>query len=329
MSTPQDALAAGLNPADATTLDLATAARIKSRISVSDRLLTKEQAGAYQKGEIDVNPALPPPSAPVTTAQPLPPGLVAATPAAPAPVSPTAIPITTGPELRPNDPPRFQQRINEIWRQKSEAEERAESLERRVAELSARLESRFQPTPPVNAYTNQYGSNPGIPSVPSFEASQPQPSPAAPYVTRDELLSVLTQRDAVVAQEAAIYNAHTVSRFEAERRFPDVFQNPEMRQAFDSAWRQDPFLKQDPRGPEKLAASIRGLYYDPAAPLTPPQVPAALRKENLSAIGPSVPEGSAQPDPQVLKFNAAMEHAKRFPTIDNLARALRIARREE
>lgn len=189
------------------------------------------------------------------------------------------------------------------------------------------MESRFTPQP-TSPYTNQYGSSPGFQNPVLPEAGQVQ-QPPADFVSRDELHRILTARESAAAGEAALYNAHTVSRLEAERRFSDVFQNPDMKAAFDSAWRQDPFLKADPRGPEKLAATIRGLYYDPAAALTPPQVPAGVRKENLAGIGPSVPEGSGQVDPRVARFNAAFDYAKRTGRVDDMARAYRIAKGEE
>src|SRR5437867_1162297 len=183
MSTPDDAIAAGLPPSNRQILDFNQAPVIKRAQSPADRALTKDAAAAYQRGELNVGPR---------TSFEGEIGTISTTPT-PAVLSPPAhqnlqtiqpapqpaLPLPTGPELRPTDPPRFQERINALWRQKSEAEERAEAVERRLAELTQRLDSRF--VPQSQAFTNQYASSPNYSppsSTPTFESDNQTPPPA-------------------------------------------------------------------------------------------------------------------------------------------------------
>ena len=251
----------------------------------------------------------------------------------PAPVSyePTAQPAALPPAqqaipfpatqpdlLRPNDPPRFQDRINQLYGQKKEAEERAAQLEARLSDTLARLESRFQPAPQNQPYTNQYNQ---------FPSNQPQAQtpPAADSVSRAELFAALEQQRQVLASQSALMQAHTVSRLEAERTFPEVFRNPSVKQAADEIWARDRTLQGDPRGPEKAAAQALGLFYASGSAPAPVQVPQAVRKENLSGLGPTVAEGSPQPQNQTQqRYDQAMTYAKTTGRLEDFARARRV-----
>jgi hypothetical protein len=327
MSLPIDPSETGINANKTQFLDLATAP-VTRRVSPADRTLTQAQAKAYQQGDVILTEA---------QASPLPPAPPAMAPvqtlnSQTGPNPQQALPIPQGPEIRPNDPPRFQERINQLYGRAKTAEERASAAEGRMAELLSRLEARVNnPSAPQVPFTNQYSSfpnnSPQESAYPTFEPQQQsQPQPAGQYVSRAELQAMLMQQTQAIAQQTALQQAHTVSRLEAERNFPTVFQNPELRAAADDVWSRDPYLRNDPRGPEKAAAQVLGLAYGHVPFSQGAQsIPTQVRKEMISAAGPTVAEGSAAPDDRVARYQAALAQAARTQDLADFARARRIA----
>ena len=125
--------------------------------------------------------------------------------------------------------------------------------------------------------------------------------------------------------QSALQQAHTVSRLEAERTYPDVFQHPELKAAAEEIWRRDPSLRSDPRGVEKAALMARGLAYGPHVPFsTGSQIPPQMRKEGLSAIGATVPEGQATPNDRASRYAQAFAYAVQTQDLKDFARARRI-----
>jgi len=240
-----------------------------------------------------------------------------------APAANAAVPIAAaGPEIRPNDPPRFQERINSLYGAKKSAEERAEALERQLQDVLSRLESR--PSPQTQApFTNQYASSPGFQTpANSFDPAQGNPSVAG--ISRDEVVRLLNEQRQVFAAESSLRNAHIVSRMEAERQFPDVFRDPNIKQIADEIWDRDRTLQFDPHGPEKAALLARGIAYSPGPFSQSATAPASVRKEQISAVGASVPEGSGTPDTLAAQYHAAMERARLTQRPDDFAEARRI-----
>jgi hypothetical protein len=325
---PIPAVEAGLTDASKL-VDLTSLPVIRQKVSPVDQgLMDIKQANAYRETGNLLVPSSPfvPQQAPQSgPLPPIPPPAQQTTP----PVTQPAVPVTTGPEIRPTDPPRYQERLNQLYGNMKSAEERAASLENRVQELLTRLDARDN-QPPAVPFTNQFGSYPPPPQQqqPNFEPSQAQPQPnAGPFISRNELNAIL----AAERQVSAIRQSHVVSRLEAERVFPDVFQNPELKSIADRIWDQDRALQADPRGPEKAALLARGIYYTPGTP-QPAAAPASaqVRKEAIGMVGPSVAQGNEQsPNDQAARFQAAMNIAIRTQRTEDFARARRIQQGQE
>lgn len=325
MSTPAEAVALGLPPADKEFLDLSTAQIIRRRVSPADRSMTREAASAFQRGDItgpspapepDFSAAAPPtPVVPAQAAIPVP----AAAPAVPAaPVAPTAVP---GAPVSDTYPKRANDRINKLYGQRMEALEYAQQLEAKFAETNRRLDallSRQAPGAPAPTapYTNQYGS-----SHSGFGAPADGTPPAGDYVSRAEMQAILDRERSLVSQAFELTRSHDAARAEAFTDFPDVFGDPELRSAADRILASDPYLRQDPKGPYKAAALARGLSVSESREAAAALAAADVRKAAISGVGPSVAEGNGPPADRVQRYRQAMAYAAQTQRPEDFTRA--------
>lgn len=335
MSTPADAQAAGLAPADREFLDLSRVQKMKEPRNPSAQLMTKEQAGAAALAlAAATSPLSPTPTSvynPAAAPAPQSSGLAnpGAAPAEPAvipfPVSP---PAQAAPPILPGDTPRVQDRINKLFGRARTAEERAADAEARYADLLARVEARLGgPSGPPPAAPG-YGPPQFSPSLDSFGSPQPPAAaepPGAGPITRAELAQILAAQTRFLVAQNALAQAHSVSLAEAQRDFPDVFMDPELKAAADQLWRSDPRYQNDPNGPYTAAALVRGLARPRGVPQVPGGQPATVRKEALSAVGISVPEGPPQPDDRQARYDAAKARAQATGREEDAALARMIA----
>lgn len=110
------------------------------------------------------------------------------------------------------------------------------------------------------------------------------------------------------AEASTLSHAHTLSRLEAEKDFPDVFGNPEVFAQAERIWATDPFLRKDPNGPIKAAALARA-FSGPALSSAPS--PAEdVRKLAISSVGPSLAQGSGQPVVREDRYRQALAYAR-------------------
>lgn len=311
-STPEQTMISGLKPTDHEFLDLSQAQILKQPKKISENLVTAEQMKALQAAA----PSMP--EAP-TTPTPAPPASLTT------PISPTAAPATNPPSPEvpapptfPQDSPKVQDRINKLWGEKRSAEERAAEAERKYTELLA-AQARLPAFSQVG--------NPAPTDSFSFGSGASSDSPPAGYISREEFQRELNRQTQELLRHQALTQAHTVSRSEAQRDFPDVFADPELEAAANRIWSDDKALREDPHGPYKAAALARGLRPSlGGSAQRSGDVPASLRKEALSGTGVSVPEGSGASSDRVARYKEAMARAARSGSEDDAVRALLIAR---
>lgn len=315
-------------------LDWDSRPMIRKRISPADRALTAEQVKAYQAGQLQVEPAVivnapaalqdngpsiaAAPIVPEQAAIPIP----AVVPAAPLAPSPAAPPTQAAAPTSPAYPSKVNERISRLWGERADANDRAARAEAQLADLSRKLDSFMQTRPPQSSpeapYTNQFGSSQGFSHSP---ASPPQ----SDYVSRAEMQATVERIERATMETIDLRNAHLSSAAEAARDFPDVFSNDDLRQAASSILARDPALQRDAHGPYKAAALARGLYgFESRSPSAQNPVD-AVRKQVLSGLGTSVPEGSGAPTPQHLA-QLAFDRAKATQDIQDWATFMRIAR---
>lgn len=303
---------AALEPPAKEFLDLTKAEVLRQRTSPVDRSYSKLEVETGMKGPPGPEHSLPAPAAvPLTDA--VAPSAPAASPAVIVPVAP-ASPAPTSDSY----PQRVNDRINKLWGQKQEAQEYAARLEAQNAELARRL-SALETREAGRPYTNQnpYESSGLVPS-------QSSPPPAGDFISRAEMQAMLAQQGRGIAEFLALQTQHTAARNEAEREFPDVFQRPEARAAYDQIWTSDPYLQRDPNGPVKAAALVRGfLGADPRS--APAQPSADVQKQVLAGVGPSVAQGSAPANAQELRFKEALARAAQTQNPSDLVRARMIS----
>ena len=136
---------------------------------------------------------------------------------------------------------------------------------------------------------------------------------------------MLTQHGRGIADFLALQTQHTATRNEAERDFPDVFGNPAARAAYDQIWASDRFLQQDPHGPMKAAAMVRGFLN--SDPRSAPALPSAdVQKQVLSGVGPTVAQSSAPAVSQEQRYREALARAASTQKLSDFAHANMIAR---
>jgi len=325
MSTPQDAQDAGLQPADKEFLNLRDAIVLKEPKLPSEHALRREQ---LVQSQTQTPPTPPPPRSPAEHVTPRFTDKEAQSPVAGnRPVDTVVVP-QEAPPISPKDTPRVQDRINKLYGKMKSAEERAQDAETRLAEMMNRLEARYQnpqgPPSQQNPNFHHFG----------FPSAQPQsfePTPISshdagidqqPFVSRQELANLMAQQTQMLLAQNEAIQARTASQVEAEREYPDVYTNPELREATEQILRNDPYLRQDPKGPLKAAAMVRGMY----AGVFPSEsgLPTTARKEAASSLGPSVPEGQSQPDDRAARYQAALNRAAQTQRPEDFALARRI-----
>lgn len=290
-------------------LDLNSAPVLRTRTSAVDQALTAVQLEQYQKQNPDLPPAaaapapayVPPP--PAMTPAPLP-SPVAQAPSAP----PTPAPVA--------DSRSVQDRISDIYGRARSAEELNASLEQRVLDMQRRLDEGFRAQP---AFTNPY-SAPAPVSQPfdpyGAAPAQAPPSNEAP-VSRAELAAILQAQ----RKELALTQAHTTARFNAERKYPDVFNNPELREAAATIFARDQALQSDPLGIEKAVLMARGLSVSDTRNQATAASPNSVRKEALGSVGVSVPDGNGAAPDQASRYAQALNHARTTGRDEDLFRA--------
>jgi len=286
-------------------LNLSDAPVLRTRVSAVDKGLTQVQFEQYQKNNLDLPDAsaatpvayVPPPPAQTPAPLPPPPSAVAQAPVAQSPAQATPVPGT--------DSFSVQDRIDRIYGRARSAEELNASLESKVLDLQRRLDEGFRAQP---AFQQPYASP--APSSQPFDPygaapTQAPPSHEAP-VSRAELANLLQAQ----RQELALTQAHTVARLEAEREYPDVFNNPELRQAAQSIFARDRSLQTDPLGIKKAVLMARGLSVSDARAQAPAASPTSVRKEAMSGIGASVPDGNGTAPDQATRLTQALHYAR-------------------
>ena len=314
MSTPADALASGLVPADRTLLNLDEPPVLKKAISPVDRSLTEAAFKAYQGGNLDVE--LKPSSLFSSQSQMAP--IQQASSVVPSQTPPEAtLPLQTPPPEAPQVPPTGRSLTDAVFGPQIIQDPTAR-VEAALVAMQQKLDSMFQsraPAPPANPYTNQYNSS---------ERQEAPPAPGADFVSRQEMQFALAQARQEAAAQAQLANAHIVSRMEAERLFPDVFSNPVLRDTATDIWSRDRSLQADPRGVMKAALMARGMSVGDARAAAATATAADVRKVALAGVGPSVAEGNAQPNDQATRYAQALAYASKTGQNADFVRALQI-----
>lgn len=290
-------------------IDLNDLQPIRERVSYIDRLARGETPGAPAPLPPDQGSALAPPNvlterAPSGVMPDAAPPAYAPPPAPPGPAAPAA----DIPPVLPQDSPRVQDRINKLYAQRRGAEETVARLERIVAEQNARFDAFMTGVSrPAPSQPNVYPTVPGG-MMPPFGSDQNAPPPAGDSVSRAELARILAaERNQFLALNA-LNRAQDSARVEAQRDFPDVFAQPELRAAFEQIVGSDPVLAGDPYGPYKAAALARGLIGAHGVATAPPAGEA--RRQAISVPGVSVPESQASQQSRESRYYAQLARAR-------------------
>jgi len=307
MPLPSDS-AMGIDTTRSEFVDLNSLPVIRNRISPADRSMTKEQAASYQKGEIGAPEAPPPQDAPLYPQQPAPAAPAPSPAAGPAPAG--TLPVPGAPPVYPQDTSNVRKRIGKLFGQVKTLEEQLRETQAALGEARAH----YQPTgppPPPPAPQNPY----------SFQEPQAPPQ----NLSRGEFMELLHQQTRFLLEQQQIAVGQQGSRQEAERDFPDVYADPELRETTEHIFRSDPALRGDPHGPYKAALMARGAAADPFSRPAPGPGQVDFRKVQAAGVGPSIPEGSAQPVPtRETRYAEAMERFRRTGRMEDAALARRI-----
>jgi len=219
---------------------------------------------------------------------------------------PTAVPTGVdvsqapgGPPVQPGDSPRVQTRINKLYAQKKSAEELVALQQQQIEQLRAQM------TQIATAQPREVAADPGYYN-PGPVGNQ---EPATPFVSRNELYQVLSQLEQERQRRDDLRHAQSLNRAEAEKDFPEVFQIPELHDAYNTILAQDALLQGDPQGPYKAALMARGSQ-DTFSQTSTGGLSLEARKRALSGVGASVPEGSASPNDTYQQYRAAVERAR-------------------
>jgi len=281
---------------------------IRERVSAADRSMTKEQAQSFQRGEV------PAPAEAIRTDQPLYPAQPAPAPQAPAPSAGPApagtLPVPGAPPVYPQDTSNVRKRIGKLFGQVKTLEEQLRETQMALGEARSQ-HYQAPPPPPPQAPQNPY----------SF-----QEPPASPQnLSRAEFMDLLHQQTRFILDQQSIATGQQGSRQEAERDFPDVYADPELREATEHIFRSDPALRGDPQGPYKAALMARGAAADPFSRPAPGPGQVDFRKVQAAGVGPSIPEGSAQPPPtRETRYAEAMNRFRLTGRMEDAALARRI-----
>jgi hypothetical protein len=302
---------------------------LKEGLNITDKLMTKSEAEAFQAGSLHREPvrahirpiegqelaqavAQPQRIEPTGTAPP---------PAAALPPQPTAALVTQHelppPPVQPQDSQPVQKRINQLYGQMKSAQEERDQY----ADHAARLESRIAQL-----------EHTAVPAAPTYEIEQPQfgpgtpatPAPAGEYLSRGEFKQTMSELVQAIGRQNQLADSQRASRAEAERDFAQYFQNPDFATAYESALTQD--FAGDPNGPVKAAALARGLLADYHTPATAQEASAdAAKRQALTGIGPTVAEGNTPaPTDQASRYHAALARAQATGKDADFATALSI-----
>jgi hypothetical protein len=199
------------------------------------------------------------------------------------------------------DSARVEKRINQLFGQRMAAEERNSQYEQQIADLQSQVAALQRPTLPAPAAPQPVPYDP-------YGTAEQAPQPAGDYVSRAEITNLFRQQTQALGSVIQTQNAQNASRAVAEREFPDVFNDPDLRQAAANLLQNDPALQMDPQGPMKAALMVRGareLESEPAVS----GVPATVRKPLLSGVGPSVPQGTPNINDLHAQYAAAINRA--------------------
>lgn len=310
---------AGLTPADSQVLDLSKAQYLRRRTPVVEQPYSTSREEAARAAGLQMGA----PAPEITSIDA--PGMAPEIPEAAAitvPQPPPA-PVSQGqPPTESTYPPRANARINKLYGERQEAREYAAALEAKLEEQRRRIDAlqsggQMAQIPQQQfPYTNQYGSSgPGTP---------PDGALPAGAISRAELQAILAQERQVIADIFKTSTSHNAARAEAERDFPEIFNDPGMRAEYNRVWASDPHLQRDPMGPYKAAALVRGLTASETRAAAAQAAVADVRKSALAGVGVSVPEGSGQPTNQETRYRQALAIASRTQDPLDFARANRI-----
>jgi hypothetical protein len=257
-----------------------------------------------------------PPDATTSAPQPL-----AQLPPAPAPVAspaqaPTLPQVPPTAPVTPQDSPRVRDRIHTLYGRWKGAEENSNKYLQEIESLKAEVASLRRPAPQVQGY--EY-SGPVQPS--DFPApGQPQSTYPSAGITREELRVELAEW----TRQQDTRNAQIESRLAAERDYPDVFANPDLRASVDEIISLDPNLQNDPLGPVKAALIVRGLNGSPQTSAVDD-----ARRTALGGPGATVPEGNSQaasPEDLSAQYNEALRVASVTQKQEDWARVFALRR---
>lgn len=294
-------------------IDLSTAKVIKEARHPTDQIMTKEMADAYTKGQLpELVPQSPPPASVAAQAPPTKPTTPGVAPAA----VPQQVPLAQQgePPVKPTDSDRVKTRINRLYGQMRQAEESADVYAQENQQLRAQLASAPQaPTsqpaqygyvPPPDAPAYPVNSNLGQPAYGTPDAGD--------FVSRQDLNRMFGQMTQALQAQHQLADSQRASRSEAELEFPELFTDPAYRQTVDTIMAQDAGLRQDPSGPYKASLLARGMRDMGPGPETAiGDASADARKQALTGVGPSIPEGTQSSNDQAARYQEALSIAKR------------------
>ena len=136
---------------------------------------------------------------------------------------------------------------------------------------------------------------------------------------------MFSQMAQVIKKREGLSSQQNASRSEVERDFAQHFIDPQFRQTYETVLTEDNSFRDDPHGPYKAALLARGMLADvPASEAASPAADAA-RRQALTGIGPSVPEGNSAPQTdRVTRYNAAIARARQTGQDRDFVEALMI-----
>ena len=245
--------------------------------------------------------------------------------------SPAALVSSREPEsnpfLNPGDNHPVQRRINQLYAQKKSAEEEVTELRNELNHMKTERLAAPQ-TPQAQPQEQNLGGYYGGYDNQQLAPANGQEAPGGQYVSRGELRQfagkIAEEVTRAVSQQSTLNQAHTVSRSEAEREFPEVFGNPDNREIANTIWQNEPALHKDPNGPQKAAAMALGFIRSGNLSVNGRIEPAEARKEAASGVGASVPEGSGTPGDRATRYQEALERARLSGKEADMVRARQI-----
>lgn len=155
---------------------------------------------------------------------------------------------------------KIQKRMNQLYGQKKEAEEMADTLKQENEQLRSQMQD-FQEQLKLLKEQKPAAPDVGTPGNQNFGGVDPEQIQGMIRQTVGEAVSeqLKTQQ-----QQQALGQAQRLSWNAAVKEFGEGFKdtNSELYQTAQNIWASDPILKQDPKGPYKAAVMARGLLGD-------------------------------------------------------------------